>query len=248
MKKETLNLFDIKWLTADSKQGFLLLDCLNREIKPHQVSKLAESVDKIGIIRPVVVAELIYKGKKGLYIVDGQHLYFALLRHNLPIPYRIITVSDDTDLVEKLALMNNSSKSWTLIDYIQAWSYIQSDYKVLVKYFNTYDLELSTLGNILYGKIDNISRLIKTGNFKIKNEENAVKIMDCTTDLLKVLPRQDRGTNRQLVNGYITFLYNNDKYNHKKFMISIKKNIKKLENINLSSDNIADIFSDLSTD
>jgi len=244
MKKHYFKLFDIKWLSADSKQGFLILDCLNREIKPHQVSTIATSVQKIGIIRPVTVAELTYKGKKGLYIIDGQHLYFALLRLNLPIPYKVIDVADDMELVETLALVNNSSKAWTLIDYIQAWSYIKSDYKTLVKYFNIYDLELSTIATILYGRSETISKVIKTGRFKVNSEEKAVKLMDYTTDLLKVLPRQDRTTGRRLVNSYIMFVYDNfTDYKHEKFMKHIKKNLSRLDLLNGSDDDLRDFYS-----
>lgn len=243
MKKQN-KLFDIKWLTADSKQGFLLLDCLNREIKPHHVTKLATSVDKIGIIRPVVVAELNYKGKKGMYIIDGQHLYFALLRLNMPIPYVTISISNDMELVEKLALLNNSSKSWTLIDYIQAWAFIQPSYKTLIKHFNVYDLELSIIATILNGRSENILRTIKTGKFKVNNEEKSIALMEYTTDLLKLIPRLDRTSNRRLVNSYIMFV--NDKYatyDHKKFMIYLKKNMARLEFLNSSDDDLNAFYS-----
>jgi len=244
MKKEIMNSFNIKWLAADSKQGFLLLDCLNREIKPHHVSTMAMSIEKMGLIRPVVVAELSYKGKKGLYIVDGQHLYFALLRLNMPIPYVTITINNDMELVEKLALVNNSSKAWTLIDYIQAWSYIQPTYKTLIKHFNVYDLELSIIALILHGRSENISRVLKTGKFKVNNEEKSIKLMDYTTDLLKIVPRLDRASNRRLVNSYIMFVNDKyDTYDHKKFISYLKKNMARLEFINASDDDLTIFYS-----
>ena len=45
-------------LKKNSKQSFSYLAGIIRPINPAQVTKLAESVIKMGVIRPVVVAEL----------------------------------------------------------------------------------------------------------------------------------------------------------------------------------------------
>jgi hypothetical protein len=140
--------------------------------------------------------------------------------------------------------MNNSSKSWTMTDYVQSWSFVEQDYKTLIKYFNIYDLELCTIAGILYGRTENISKTVKTGNFKVNNEEKAVKLMDYTTDVLKVLPRLDRSNNRRLVNSYIMFVYDNySNYDHKKFMAYLRKNIARLEFLNSSDDDLMSFYS-----
>ena len=82
-------------------KGFDFLVALNRSIKPGQVTEIAKSINKMGVIRPIVVAKFTYLGKQGNYIIDGQHLYHALLRNNSDFPYVEITVNDDADLVEK---------------------------------------------------------------------------------------------------------------------------------------------------
>lgn len=235
---------NIKYLPANSKKGFRTLDGLNRPIKPAKGTILCNSLEKFGIIRPVVVAYLTFKGVKDYYIIDGQHLYFAFLRLGWDIPYTEIEIKNEQELVEALALVNNSSTPWSMQDYIQAWSHIRPDYKTLTKYFNMYDLELSTIAGILYGKTESISKVVKTGRFKVGNVSKAVKIMDFTTDLLNIIPRQDRTTNRRLVNSYIKFVYENYcTYNHANFTAYVKKNKKRLEFVNCSDDDLHNFYS-----
>jgi hypothetical protein len=244
MKKQNLKM-NIIYLKNDSKKGFRTLDNVNRAIIPAHVTKMAESIMKLGILRPVVVANLDFKGVKDDYIIDGQHLYHALLRLGYDIPYVTIDVNDNEDLIAALALLNNSSKSWTMQDYVQAWGFTNPDYKTLIKHFNVYDLELSIIATILHGKIENMSKVIKTGKFKVNNENVAVELMNFTTDLLKIIPRQDRSSNRRCVNSYIMFVYHNfDKYDHPKFLVKVKKNIARLEFINSSDDDLTNFFSE----
>lgn len=239
---KTLNVHRLK---KDSTKGFKILENVNRSVAPAHVTKMAESIMKIGVVRPVVVSHLAFKGIKDHYIVDGQHLYHALIRLGCDIPYVIVDINDDEELVETLALLNNSSRSWTLQDYVQSWSFVKNEYKTLIKYFNIYDLELSTIAGILHGKAESIQNVIKKGKFQIKSEEKAIELMAYTTDLLKIIPRQDRTANKKLVNTYIAFVYDNySTYNHKKFINYLKRNIKKLGLINPSSDDLISFYSE----
>jgi hypothetical protein len=110
---------EIFWLKANAKKRFYFLAGINRPITPNQVTKLAASILMMGIIRPIVIAELSFiTGVKQKYIVDGQHLYNACLRLGINIPYIIVTVKNQEELIEKIALLNASSKSWTQFDYL----------------------------------------------------------------------------------------------------------------------------------
>jgi hypothetical protein len=217
-------------LKKDSKQSFSYLAGINRAINPAQVTKLAVSVNKMGIIRPVVVAYIAFlDGKKKLYIIDGQHLFNALIRNNMDIPYVIIDVKDKTDLVEKIALLNASSKNWTMLDYITAWASLSQDYVKLNHYYQVYDIDLTTLATILLGNsVDGSGtvKTIKSGKFKIVDEKFNVSILDNVTDLLKVIPRVERNNNRYATREYIKFLRTTKNYNHKKFIDNLKKNKK----------------------
>lgn len=237
-EKKILNgMLPLKVMSKASGKGFSFLVSLNRNVKPSQVTKLAESINKMGVIRPIVAANFTYNGVKGLYIVDGQHLYHALLRNNMDFPYVEISINSDKEMVEKIALLNSSSKSWTLTDYIQAWSYINPDYKKLNSYYNTYDLEISQIASILHKNQapthtggDTIIKYIKNGGFRIINEKLALTILDNVTDALKIIPRLDRISNKNFVSAYVDYMNSRGAtYNHTKFMVSLKKNVQQLQ-------------------
>lgn len=217
-------------LKKDSKQSFSYLAGINRPINPAQVTKLAESVIKMGIIRPVVIAYISFvDGVKKPYIIDGQHLFNALIRNNMDIPYVAIDVKDKTDLVEKIALLNASSKNWSMCDYVTAWASLSNDYVKLNHYYQVYDIDLCTLATILLGQsIDgsNTVKTIKNGKFKVVDEKLNITILDNVTDLLKVIPRMARNDNRYATREYIKFLRTTRTYNHKKFIDNLKKNKK----------------------
>jgi len=97
------------------------------------------------------------------------------LRNNLDIPYVTIEIKNVQELVETIALLNASSKAWTLQDYIQSWKIVNKDYQTLQELFQRYDIELSQLASILnkgycLPKNSHFStKLLKSGNFVINN-------------------------------------------------------------------------------
>jgi hypothetical protein len=228
--KKTL---EIKTLKITGSKGFSVLAGINRAIVPSHVTKLASSLDKMGVIRPVVVSSFDFiDGKKTTYIIDGQHLYNALMRVGWDIPYTEIEIKNTVELAEHLALLNSSSKSWTIMDYIKVWSNVSKDYVTLNKYFNIYDIELMQLAEILKnntcafsgGQNNSISKFIKKGEFKVENEKEAVFTLNCVTDALKIVPRLDRMSNRLFIASFVNFMFGNSKYDHKHFMNSLKVN------------------------
>jgi len=246
-KVRQVNLLNLKVMPKDGK-GFDFLVALNRRIIPAQVTALAKSINRMGVIRPIVVANFTYLGKEGTYIIDGQHLYHALLRNNLDFPYVEITINNDADLVEVIALLNSSSKSWTLLDYIQAWTYIVPDYKILMNHFNTYDLEIQQLSSILHrGAVshhngENMSKIIKTGLFNVLNEKQAIITLDYITDVLKIIPRMDRMSNKLFVSAYVDYLNSKKDYDHVKFCAVLKKHAPQLKFVTIDKDTLADFL------
>jgi len=217
----------IQILKKDSHKSFSYLAGINRPINPSQVTKLAESIKTLGILRPIVVAELQFiSGKLLKYIIDGQHAFNALLRNNMDIPYVTIKIDNKVQLVESIALLNASSKNWTLLDYITSWSCVSEDYKKLLHYYNVYDLELGNIAVVLMERNTdngNITKAIKRGQFKVVNEEKNVKILDCLTDVLSILPRMNRFENKYVCSEYVQFYRKNPDYNHQQFLTNLKK-------------------------
>jgi hypothetical protein len=236
MNKKTL---EIKTLKITGTKGFSILAGVNREIIPQHVTKLSTSLDKMGIIRPVVVATFDFlDGTMTTYIIDGQHLYHALMRVGWDVPYTTIEIKDTIDLAEHLALLNNSSKSWQMKDYIKVWSNVNKDYVKLNKYFNTYDVELSQLAEILMNNTCNgnvggshISNCIKKGEFVINDEKAAVFLLNCVTDALKLVKRMDRMSNRMFIATYVNFINSYNNYDHKQFLVNLKLNKEKFKTL-----------------
>lgn len=222
------------WIKINGNRSVKYLAGLNRAIVPSQVTKLATSLDKIGIIRPIVIAEISFiDGTKAWYIIDGQHLFNACLRNGIDIPYVMVTIKDKADLVQKIALLNASSKSWTMLDYITAWSSLKNDYVKLNHYFQVYDFELIMIASILNGNSLNRTRggggspvvkKIKSGEFTINNEEKTIQLLNYLTDALRIVRRQSRDENCYFCSEYVDFYNNSVNYNHEKFISKLESN------------------------
>jgi hypothetical protein len=237
-------------LKKDSKQSFSYLAGINRPINPAQVTKLAQSVNRMGIIRPVIVAYISFiDGIKKPYIIDGQHLFNALIRNNMDIPYVVIEVKDKKDLVEKIALLNASSKNWSMFDYVTAWGSLNPDYIKLNHYYQVYDLELGFIAGVLLNNISTYSGTpnvkIKKGEFKISNEKDNVQILDYVTDMLKIVPRMNRFENKYVCAEYVKFLRTTKTYNHKKFIANLNKNKKQFVLATQEDGKLVELFTKL---
>lgn len=238
----------IFWATEKTKISFHYLTGINRGIIPSQVTKLVNSILKMGNIRPIVVAKLSFlSGKMEYYIVDGQHLYNALLRLGWDIPYVIIEVKDKQDLVNKIALLNSSSKTWSIQDFVTAWSSLVPDYVKLNRYFQIYDIELnitaSILSNVTVTNGSIISKRIKSGEFVIQDEDKNVDILNGLTDILKIIPRLNRFENRFVCSEYVNFRRTaGSSYNHKSFLKNLDKNKQKFILATHEQEQLADMF------
>jgi hypothetical protein len=236
-------------LLKGSKTAFSYLAGINRPVVPAHVTKLAESINKMGVIRPVLVAEIDFiTGKKVKYIIDGQHLFNACLRNNIDIPYKYIDINDKADLVEKIALLNASSKNWTMQDYVLAWGSINQDYVKLNQYYNMYDFEMLIVSDILSGSMASGGRntaKLKKGEFKIVNEKANVQILSYLTDILKVVPRMNRYENRYLCTEYVKFIKSISDYNHTTFMKKLTKNKSKFTLATQESGKLVELFNNL---
>jgi hypothetical protein len=240
---------NMKWLGNNAKNTFAYLAGINRPIYPGQVTKLADSINKMGVVRPVIIAEFSFiSGKKTKYIIDGQHLFNALIRNNMEIPYVTIDIKDKRELVETIAKLNASSKNWALVDYILAWGALIPDYVKLNHYFQVYDFDMGVISSILMDTTQdggNIAKRIKDGNFRIINEDKNVELLNNLTDVLKVIPRMDRFQNRYVCREYAKFAKSCSKYDHTKFINNLKKNREKFVISTQETNRLKEMFLEL---
>lgn len=220
----------------DSNLAFHFLTGINRNVIPHHVTKISNSVQTMGVTRSVVtVLTSCIDGVKRRYIIDGQHLFTALCRLGIDVPYITLHLNTKEEIVEAIALQNSSSKSWETINYIEAWKSLdgKEDYQVIYNAYITHDLPIHLIAYCYSNKQTNdISTLLKKGNFKVINKPKGDAVLKDFADLFQVIKnRATRFDVRTFAMAYVNWRYSIDKYNHKEFLEYIKKNLEEFKKI-----------------
>ena len=198
---------------------------MNRAIDSKHVQKMISSIRKMGVLRTVITCTTnMIEGSTKTYVIDGQHLATALEREGEPIPYIEIEIESEEDLIEKMAYLNNSSKSWDMMNYINAWKMIRPDYMKLFKWKNMYDIEVTMLAMIGVNNtaIKHNTSTIKTGQFQITNP-NAEDMCKAFNDIFLKIGMADRAIKFQFLSAFIQAY---GSYDHKKVMANIEKHMK----------------------
>jgi len=199
---------------------------MNRGIDSKHVQKMITSLRLQGCLRVVICCKTnIIEGELKTYIIDGQHIATALEREGQPIPYIEIEIKSEEELIEKMAYLNNSSKSWDLMNYINAWKMIRPDYMKLFKWKNMYDIEITMLAaiGVNSSSFKFSTGTIKTGEFKITNplSEDMCRAFN---DIFLKIGKSDRAVKFQFLNAFLQAY--NPKYDHNKTMAAIEKHLK----------------------
>ena len=212
---------------TDSYKKFSILP-MNREIRSKHVEELVDSIRNMGIIRPVVACQTnVIEGEDKLYIVDGQHSATALEREGMAIPYTTIEVEDEQELIHKMGKLNNSSKSWVLIDYVNAYKFCNNEYRKLLKFKNLYNLEIMMAATLCRNEysIASSSQVIKSGNFEVSNPKAEQMCKDFSDIFLK-LTAVDRSVKFSFLNA---FIQSYDKISQDEVIDNLDKNLKKIK-------------------
>ena len=206
---------------------------MNRNIDSKQVEALVQSIREMGVTRQVICVKTnCIDGELKTYVIDGQHLVHACQREDLPVEYRYIEITSEDDIIRKMAFYNNSSKSWKLMDYVNAWLYNNPDYLTLKKFKNLYNLEPLMIAGICnnadsYNGVSAASDLIKTGEFRVTNP-NAEAMCKDFSDLFIRIGKADRWVKHNFLRVFIQ-AYNGKNYDHKKTLENVDKNIKTIK-------------------
>jgi hypothetical protein len=246
--KQNIELAPLKvhFLSRTARSGFHLLAGINRPVKQPHVNTLVESVRLMGIIRPVVITTIAFiTGRPLRYIIDGQHLFHACLALDVDIPYTEITVKNQTELVERIALLNSSSKSWDMSDYITAWSSISQHYKTLNYYIERYkQIDYRTLAAALSGGTasNSISFTLKAGKFVVFDENTNSKVIEELAEANEALGSVYSLQRRNIHRDYLSFRRSIVNYNHKAFMKAMRENHDKIIMATTRGEHVMDLF------
>jgi hypothetical protein len=205
---------------------FLLLDGINRIPDPKHIQKMVASIRAMGVIRPVICVKVRFiDGTERMYVIDGQHLFKALSAEGLEVPYIIIETEDKIDLVHKMAMLNNSSKPWTLLNYVNAFKMYIPDYNQLFELRNMYNIEPLMLAAICTrgtSAVASGSQLLKSGKFKITNNQ-ATEMAKAFNDFFLKIGSADRWVKHQFLQ---VFMRAWGTYNHEEALANLDKHIK----------------------
>jgi hypothetical protein len=199
---------------------------MNREVDSKHVQKMISSLRMQGCTRAVICCKTsVIDGKEKLYIIDGQHLATGLEREGEPIPYIIEDeITSEEDLITRMAYLNNSSKSWDMMNFINAWKMIRPDYMKLFKWKNMYDIEITMLAMIGINNtaLRHNTSMIKTGDFVITNPL-AEQMCKAFNEIFIKIGNVDRPVKFQFLNA---FMQAYSTYSHQKVMTNLDKHIK----------------------
>lgn len=196
---------------------FNFLSGINRPTLAAHINKMRRSILNMGCVRPIVVAELDFiDGVLRRYIIDGQHLFEALRGLELSIPYSLVEVRDKEELIQKIALLNASSKSWVLLDYVRAWKCLINDYNIIYNTYMTYHLPITSIAAIAMNKTErsSLSANVKSGEIKIINDKYDV-LCKYAVEILDAINTKNTGFIKERVVIALLRYYNNiSKYDH----------------------------------
>lgn len=219
-----VTLREAKLVTINPEQyGLLISLAKNRPVKKSHAMQMKLSVMRNGVLRYVIV---VWDSKKNkYYIVDGQHLVYALKELNLPIDCKVVECENEEQITQLMIDLNNTSKSWKLNDYIHGWAESgNKHYRLLKNAMNlTYsDMQVSVV--IQAYTMQNrakATKMVKEGRFEIVNKVKGDELIDCVSECAEIVPNT-----RQMNEALIKLMLRTEGYNHKHMIKRLKAVVK----------------------
>ncbi len=192
----------------------------NRKVSPEHVRELVESINSFGVLSyPVVVKTDCLDGSERYYIADGQHRFTAMKELGLPIYFTLHNISSKEQLVRLIAKVNNTSKKWSLSQYLKAWVSLKIDsYLALKKQYIQSGLQLSVLLEAYSGRDRRTATVLyMDGKFNIPDKEKADLHIQYLVDFKKFSKRS------RMFNSTLLKLFKHPKYDHTKMLQKMDK-------------------------
>lgn len=149
----------------------------NRPISESHIKTMQESVEVLGVLRPIIVIKTSSFGEGyTLYKGDGQHLTQAIINvpnNNLTGIKSVIEVDIERidEIIPFVSKLNTTSKSWSLQNYLDAWcTHGLEDYNFLAKQREETGLGLGGLIEVYLNRRASGNKTFKDGKFHAKRK------------------------------------------------------------------------------
>lgn len=169
-------------LTTSDYSMFKLIKS-NRAVSNKHVQALIASFQdnpQLVATRPIIVNER-------MEVIDGQHRLLAVEALGWVVHYIVAPGLD----IATAQLMNVLQKSWTIMDYVRSYALSgNEDYARFQAYADEYPIAWTPLAVYLSGgRAHNLSRIIRTGSFKIDPDTARVdRDLSCLADFGPFVP------------------------------------------------------------
>jgi hypothetical protein len=185
----------------------------NRDVEKPHVNVMLNSLIRNGLTRlPVIVLTKMFSGSLRAYLLDGQHLVHSLKKAGeTEVDCIVLERNTPDEMVQTIADMNTTSKSWSLFQFVRAFSAVQKpSYMFLYQQHVTYGFPLNALAE-MYTSHDKTTLAIKSGNLLIDREKQGDIILRYYQDIGKFI-----GFNAHQIQGFTRFFRSlqHKKYNH----------------------------------
>lgn len=208
-----------EFIIKPNQYDLLMMYPKNRPINSVHVMKMKLSVQKHNILRNVIVVW--DEKKKKYYIVDGQHLFTAIMELNLEIRCHAIPCDDENQITQLMIDLNNTSKSWKMMDFINGWAESGNKaYRTLRNAANvTYaDVQSSVIIQAYTQKNrQTATKMVKEGTFQIVDKTKGDEFIDCISECSELVPNT-----RQMNEALIKLMIKTKSYDHKHMVRRLK--------------------------
>ena len=169
----------------------------NRPIDETHVNTLVESLKACGSFHGYIIIIktkcLSDNNRPEYYIGDGQHRMMACAKLGIPFNYEVVSLVDDTldNLVKYISLLNDSSKTWSLPNYLNAYAMLDiPGYAKLNVAFTEHGLTTSDLISIYNPNksLPHATKEFKLGKFSPCDEADSDILLESFVMMKHAIP------------------------------------------------------------
>lgn len=226
----------MKIKTTDNYSLFKEIDG-NRDAKPRQ--DLEDSLRTYGWLYPIICI------KVGLllHIIDGQHRFKTAQQMGFDIHYIEFHSMTRDEEIALIAMLNNTSKPWTPMNYVEAWAQLDKPaYVEILDLASTYNFTVTSIINIYTVRSPKVRQNMQQGKLILDAKLKGRTVLNHVTLLKQLTPF----TNRML-EGFNQFYMGQTNFNITQFYDRLRKNIHLLKDIT-ERKVFADVFTTIYND